>query len=102
MLESCRGWQKDGTGSCNGDDLFFFDDPHGIYSHWPADMWSAIDQHQVKEGMSELQASYAVGGAGAADSDKYGDRTVEFNNAGKPVTVTFEKNRAVKVTQGKM
>ena len=83
-------------------EIFFYDDPHELYKHWPADVWSAIDQHQVKEGMSELQASFAVGGAGASDSDKFGDRTVEFSNAGSPVTVTFEKNKAVKVTPGKM
>ncbi len=97
-------------GSNTGDDysfptineIFFFDDPHELYKHWPADTWSAIDQHQVKNGMSELQASFAVGGAGASDSDKYGERTIEFSNAGNPVTVTFEKNKAVKVEQGKM
>lgn len=83
-------------------EIFFFDDPHELYKHWPADTWSAIDQHQVKNGMSELQASFAVGGAGASDSDKYGERTIEFSNAGNPVTVTFEKNKAVKVEQGKM
>jgi len=83
-------------------DLFFFDDPHELYKHWPADVWSAIDQHQVKEGMSELQASFAVGGAGKSDSDKPGDRTIEYANAGHPVTVTFEKNKAVKVAQGTM
>jgi len=83
-------------------DLFFFEDPHELYKHWPADIWSAIDQHQVKEGMSELQASFAVGGIGSSDSDKPGDRTIEYANAGNPVTVTFEKNKAVKVTPGKM
>jgi hypothetical protein len=83
-------------------DIFFFDDPHELYKHWPADVWSAIDQHQVKEGMNELQAGFAVGGAGSSDSDKVGNRTVEFSNAGNPVTVTFEKNKAVKVTPGKM
>lgn len=96
-------------GTNTGDDytftaneLLFFDDPHEVYKHWPADIWSAIDQHQVKEGMSELQAGFAVGASGASDSDKYGDRTIEFANAGHPVTVTFEKNKAVKVTPGKM
>ncbi len=82
-------------------DMFFFDDPHQLYKHWPADVWSAIDQHQVKEGMSELQTSFAVGANGASDSDKYGNRTIEFSNDGHPVSVTFEKDKAVKVTQGK-
>jgi hypothetical protein len=52
--------------------------------------------------MSELQASFALGGVGGSDSDKVGERTIEFENGGKPVTVTFEKNKAVKVTPGKM
>jgi len=83
-------------------DLFFFEDPHALYKHWPTDVWSAVDQHQVKEGMSELQASFAVGDPDKTDSDKTGDRTVEYPNAGKPLTVTFEKGKAVKVTQGKI
>jgi hypothetical protein len=86
----------------NINEMFFYDDPHELYKHWPQDVWSAIDQHQVKPGMSELQASFAVGGAGASDSDKMGERTIEFANAGNPVTVTFEKNKATKVTPGKM
>jgi len=88
--------------SFNVNEVLFFDDPHELYKHWPADMWKAIDQHEAKEGMSELQASFALGAGGRSDSDKYGDRTIEFANAGKPVTVTFEKNKAVKVTPGKM
>lgn len=81
-------------------DLLFFDDPHELYKHWPAEIWSAIDKHEAAVGMSELQASFALG-IGSSDSEKYGDRTIEFANAGQPVTVAFEKNKAVKVTQGK-
>ena len=83
-------------------DLLFFDDPHELYKHWPPEIWSAIDKHEGAVGMSELQASCAFGAAGSSDSEKYGDRTIEFENGGKPVTVTFEKNKAVKVTPGKM
>jgi hypothetical protein len=81
-------------------DMFFFEDPHQLYKHWPADTWSAIDHHQAKQGMSELQASFALGTNMASEGD-YGNRTIEFANAGKPVTVTFEKNKATNVTQGK-
>ena len=63
--------------------------------------WSAIDQHQAKQGMSELQASFALGTNMSASEGDYGNRTIEFANAGKPVTVTFEKNKATTVTQGK-
>jgi len=90
------------VGNAGVNDLFFFEDPHGLYKHWPADVWSAVDQHQVKEGMTELQATFAVGNPDKTDSDKTGDRTVEYPNAGKPLTVTFEKGKAVKVEQGKM
>jgi hypothetical protein len=86
----------------NVNDVFFFDDPHELYKHWPPEIWNAIDKREGKEGMSELQASFAFGANGSSDSDKLGDRTVEFSNGGKPVTVTFEKNKAVKVTPGKM
>jgi len=41
--------------------MFFFEDPHQLYKHWPAETWSAIDQHQAKQGMSELQAAFALG-----------------------------------------
>lgn len=95
-------------GTNQGDDydfyvneLLFYEDPHELYKHWPAEIWSAIDQHKAIVGMSELQAGFALGTSGAADSDKYGDRTVEFTNAGNPVTVTFDKNKAVQVTPGK-
>lgn len=82
-------------------DMFFFDDPHELYKHWPPDIWSAIDQHEAKQGMNELQASFALGSAMNADPGDYGNRTIEFVNAGKPVTVVFEKNKAVSVTPGK-
>lgn len=82
-------------------DIFFFDDPRQLYKHWPADVWSAIDQHQAKQGMSELQATFALGTNMSADAGEYGNRTIEFANAGQPVTVTFEKNKAVTVTPGK-
>jgi hypothetical protein len=82
-------------------DVFFFEDPHELYKHWPADIWSAIDQHQAKQGMTELQASFALGAKMSAGEGEYGNRTIEFANAGKPVTVVFEKNKATTVTAGK-
>ncbi|HZE81944.1 MAG TPA: hypothetical protein VE604_13670 [Candidatus Polarisedimenticolia bacterium] len=82
-------------------DMFFFEDPHQLYKHWPAETWSAIDQHQAKQGMSELQAAFALGANISSGEGDYGNRTIEFVNAGKPVTVVFEKNKATSVTPGK-
>jgi hypothetical protein len=59
--------------------LFFYDDPHGIYDHWPKDVWAAIDSHQVKQGMSELETRMAIGQNLHADGDKEGDRTVTYD-----------------------
>src|SRR3979409_879360 len=85
----------------SANDVFFCDDPHELYKHWPADTWSAIDQHQARQGMSELQASFALGTNMNADPGDFGNRTIEYANAGKPVTVVFEKNKATTVTAGK-
>jgi hypothetical protein len=81
-------------------DSFFFEDPHQLYK-WPPDVWSAVDQHQAKVGMNELQASFALGISINSDGTEYGNRTVEYTNAGNPVTVVFEKNKATSVTPGK-
>jgi hypothetical protein len=101
--------EKQGTfaapiGSAVGDnfnftanDLLFFADPHELYKHWPPDVWTAIDQHQAKAGMNEIQVSLALGTAGSIGVGDYGNRTNEYTNNGTPVKVTFEKNRAVSV-----
>ena len=78
-------------------DLFFLADPHELYKHWPPEVWQSIDQHQVREGMSELQASFALGTSANAGPGDYGNRTMEYTNDGNPVKVTFEKNKAIKV-----
>ncbi|MGE5322667.1 MAG: hypothetical protein ACM3SW_07390 [Actinomycetota bacterium] len=78
-------------------DVLFFADPHQLYKHWPPDIWGAIDQHQAKVGMNELQAGFALGTSANVTSGGYGNRTIEYTNNGNPVKVAFEKNRAVSV-----
>jgi len=82
-------------------DILFYDDPHELYKHWSPDVWSAIGRHEATKGMNELQATFALGTNMSVSTGDYGTRTVEYANAGKPVTVTFEKNKATAVTQGK-
>src|SRR6266404_6334357 len=36
-------------------ELFYFEDPHQLYKHWPAETWAAIDKHELLVGMSALQ-----------------------------------------------
>lgn len=79
--------------------LFFYDDPHTIYAHWPKDVWSAIEAHQVKPGMNELQARLALGQKIQTDNPQSeGNRTVTYDADGKKWTVTFKDDKALKVT----
>jgi len=79
-------------------DLFFFDNPHQLYKHWPPDIWAAVDKHQAMKGMNELQAVLALGaGMPEGSRGEIGNRTLTFDNNGHPVKVTFEHNRATQV-----
>jgi hypothetical protein len=96
------GAQKGSDFKIYSDDAFFIEDPHELYKHWPPDVWSKIDAHEVQAGMSELQTSFAIG-AGAPEtgsSGDYGSRTLHYANGGKPMTVTFANDRAVDIKQG--
>jgi hypothetical protein len=77
--------------------LFYYDDPHTIYDHWPKDVWAAVDAHQVKPGMSELETRMSIGMKSETDGKTEGDRTVTYNQDGKHWTITFLKNHATEI-----
>jgi hypothetical protein len=80
--------------------LFFYDDPHTIYNHWPQDVWAAIDAHQVKPGMNELQTRLALGQKIQTDDPRTeGNRTVTYDADGKKWTVTFRDDKATDIKQ---
>lgn len=79
------------------DVLFYYDDPHTIYDNWPKDVWAAIDAHQVKTGMSELQTRMAIGQKTQSDDSSEGNRTVTYDQAGKQWTITYVNNRATSI-----
>ena len=74
------------------DEIFFYDDPHELYKHWGSEIWKAVDDHKVIMGMNERQVQLSLGQVSKPESNDYGNRTVVFDNLGKPVAVTFEKN----------
>lgn len=80
------------------DDIFFIEDPHELYKHWPAEIWNKIDAHQVEAGMSELQASFAIGMGVPEGSGDYGFRTLHYPNGGKPLAITFQNDKATDIT----
>jgi hypothetical protein len=80
------------------DEIFYYDDPHQMYKHWPTDVWQAVDQHHPKAGMNELQVAMALGTIQQSESSDYGNRTVTYDAGGKKWAVSFEKNKATTVT----
>jgi hypothetical protein len=82
------------------DDIFFIEDPHELYKHWPADIWQKIDAHEVQAGMSELQAIFAIGIGIPQGSGDYGSRTLHYANGGKPLVITFRNDKAVEIKAG--
>ena len=82
------------------DEIFFYDDPHGLYKHWGPEMWAHVDKHEAVPGMSENQAMMALGQVITPHGDTVGNRSVTYDNNGNPVTIEFEDGKAVKIRQG--
>lgn len=80
--------------------LFYYDNPHKIYDNWPANVWAAIDAHQAKPGMNELQVRTALGQNIQAHGGAVGNRTLTYNVDGSKWTVTFVHDRATTVKPG--
>jgi hypothetical protein len=94
------GFENEGQYKIYSDEMFYVEDPHGLYKFWPADVWQSIAQHEVKLGMDELQADFAVGmgvpDAGASSEEK----TVHYPNGGKPLVVSYSGGKATEVKAG--
>lgn len=94
------GSEKDGNYQIFADDMLFIQDPHELYKHWSADTWQAIDQRQLKKGMNQLQANFAVGLGYPEDSGDSDVRIVNYPNGGHPLTVTFTHKRITEIKPG--
>ena len=81
-------------------DVFFIDDPHLLYNHWPADVWEAIEHHKAKSGMNELQVSFALGTNVRVSGGDYGNRTVQYIEGDSSTMVEFSGNKAVSIEPG--
>ncbi len=94
------GFEADGQYTIYSDEMLFIEDPHVLYKHWSADVWQAVDQHQVKPGMNELQADFAVGMGMPDSGDSSYEKTVRYPNGGKPLVVTYRDGKAVEIKAG--
>jgi hypothetical protein len=94
------GAEADDQYKIYSDDLFFIEDPHELYKHWPADVWQAIDQHEAKPGMTEMQADFAIGiGVPDTGGSSY-EKTVRYANGGKPLVIVYHNGKAGEITAG--
>lgn len=82
------------------DDILYVQDPHELYKHWPASVWQAIDNHEVKPGMNELQTSFAVGVGVPEGTGASNPRIVNYPNDGHPLRVSFNNGKATQITPG--
>jgi hypothetical protein len=96
------GYRQDGQYTFYTDELFFYDDPHELYKHWGPEIWKAVDAHEVILGMNERQVELSLGQVSKSTSKDYGNRMIVFANLGKPMAVTFVKNKvtAFRADQG--
>lgn len=95
------GNERDGDFKFYCNDMLYFEDPHQLYKHWPADVWQNIDQHQVKQGMSEMQTSFALGIGLLEQGGDETSKTLDYPNGGKPLNVTFHYGKVVEIQPGK-
>ena len=91
---------KDSNYKFYSDDMLFIQDPHELYKHWPAEVWEAIDKHQVKPGMSELQTDFAIGLGIPENTGQPGNRTVNYPNGGNPLSITYRDDKAAEIKPG--
>jgi hypothetical protein len=82
------------------DEMFFIEEPHELYKHWPADVWQAVAQHEVKPGMNELQADFAIGMGVPDAGDTSYQKTVRYPNGGKPLVIVYHDGKAAEIKPG--
>ena len=82
------------------DQILFSEDPHELYKHWPAEVWDAVDKHEVKPGMGELQADFAIGLGIPESRGSPGNRVVNYPNGGRSLRITFQDDKATEIRPG--
>lgn len=94
------GTEEGGNYQIFSDDLLFIQDPHELYKHWSPEVWKAIEAHEVKPGMNEIQASFSVGVGLLEGSGTGSTRTLNYPNNGHPLRVTYTDGKATEIRPG--
>jgi hypothetical protein len=82
------------------DEMLYIQDPHELYKHWTPETWAAIEQHEVKPGMNELQADFAIGMGIPERSSDPQVKTVNYPNGGHPMSITYRDGKASEIRNG--
>jgi hypothetical protein len=91
------GFEADDQFTIYSDEMFFIEDPHELYKHWSSDVWQAVEQHQVKPGMNELQADFAIGMGVPDAGDTSYQKIVRYPNGGKPLVIIYHNGKAADI-----
>jgi hypothetical protein len=94
------GYEANNEYKIYSDEMFFVEDPHDLYKHWAPDVWSAIEQHQVKPGMNEMQADFAIGMGTPDAGDTSYEKTVRYPDGGKPLVIVYHDGKAAEIKPG--
>lgn len=94
------GFQGEDEYKIYSDEMFFIEDPRDLYKHWSPDVWQAVEHHQVKPGMNEMQADFAIGMGVPDAGDSSYEKTVRYPNGGKPLVIVYHEGKAAQITPG--
>lgn len=94
------GTARGGSYSIYADEVLFIEDPRELYKHWSPEVWQSVEQHEVKPGMNEMQAAFAVGMGTPFRSDDPDEKVVVYPNGGKKLTVTYRHGKATRIDAG--
>lgn len=94
------GFEAEGEYKIYSDEIFFIEDPHDLYKHWAADVWQAVENHEVKPGMNEMQADFAIGMGVPDAGDSSYSKTVRYPNGGKPLVIVYHDGKAAEIKPG--
>ena len=94
------GYETNGEFKIYSDEMFYIEDPHDLYKHWPADVWDAVERHEIKPGMNEMQADFAIGMGVPDGGDTSYEKTVRYPNEGKPLVVVYHDGKASEIKPG--
>ena len=95
------GFKQGGDYTFSTDQIYFYEDPHKLYSYWGPEIWQGIDTHTAKLGMTEREMQMALGQVSDPHGTTTGNRLVGFDDQGHPKNVTFVNNKATHIEEVK-